>query len=183
MHTPIFKGSFLIVPPCILIYGHSLLQGSFVRGFAPEFDGVAVRRPSVSSFVSQSTFCSGRAAAAQAAKAAVFLLKFGKALANKTPFNAPVNFIAREARSGLQNSHESAPSCLQSASLVPAKSLLVGIPPLLHTGLTLFTSLALFCSCRQILSLSLAVSFPIPLPQCLHGATPKHLFLREQFVP
>ena len=39
--------------------------------------------------------------------------------------------------SELQNSHESAPRFLHRSSLIPVKSLLVGIPPLLHMGLTI----------------------------------------------
>ena len=75
----------------------SLPQGSFVRGFAPEFDEVAVVRVRASVRLVIRVAVDFLLGAAQA-KAAVFLLKFGKALANKTPFNAPVNFIARTAR-------------------------------------------------------------------------------------
>ena len=68
-----------------------------MRGFAPEFDEVAVVRVRVSVRLVIRVAVDFLLGAAQA-KAAVFLLKFGKALANKTPFNAPVNFIARTAR-------------------------------------------------------------------------------------
>ena len=64
-----------------------------MRGFAPEFDEVAVVRVRVSVRLVIRVAVDFLLGAA-----AVFLLKFGKALANKTPFNAPVNFIARRAR-------------------------------------------------------------------------------------
>ena len=81
-----------------------------MRGFAPEFDGVAVR-PSVRLVIRVAVdFLLGAAA--------VFLLKFGKALANKTPFNAPLNFIARGARDFKLKARQ---SFLQTASLIPVK--------------------------------------------------------------
>ena len=96
MHASISKRSFLIVPLPAFSFTdtHSLPQGSFVRGFAPEFDEVAVVRVRASVRLVIRVAVDFLLGAAQA-KAAVFLLKFGKALANKTPFNAPVNFIAR----------------------------------------------------------------------------------------
>ena len=143
---------------------HSLLQGSFVRGFAPEFDEVAVRpsgRPSRHS-------CRSR----------LFARGGGGVFTEIWKGTREQNSVQRSGElycsnsSELQNYHESAPSFFHRSSLFPVKSLWVGIPPVLHTRLTLFTSLALFCSCRQILSLSLAVSSRTPLPQSLHGATP-----------